>query len=646
MVGLLLKTLKRFKGDKRGLNEIFSAILVIALAVSGAAVGALVVLPMITRASYESRVIMVQDQLKDLNDAIEALLTDERGSQQHLGAPSLTVPITYDDGDQVVVGFYDYDSDTDTYTPLSGSGSQIPLQLGRVSVKLSDYTQTVPEGGVLYLNGPEPELERPIAFFWDMGSQGTSYVGFDNSRVDHPLGESSYFLNLDYRVRVQLGELSEETIEITKDMAYAKPVVTPNGDLVVGYEDGTIYRFKNKNTDTLTFDDGVKILFEHSHPYAAPEVVDWNSDGKLDLLVGDSSGYVTYYENTGTNDKPRYANGEYLQVWWKIEFKGELIDEGPTDLRVNDYHYSVPTAADVDNDGDIDLLVGYGSEPTKSKQVYFFENRADPDEESKEPKLYKTLIDFFGIFEFTLDDNYIVTPGCFLGRKFKSKGHTTVSTYDIDAENGPDIIVGDKNGNIYVLNNTGEETFFFNRPIFEPCQAYYHGGDGNLAKTFKLDSIFKSIYGYNLAYTAPLFKDLTGDGILDLVFGEQGGGIFLMEGIDPENGHFYPIDFNNPVPLLPPIKEVVETGKMNVEILIETVLLRTTSPTNTLESSDILIELSEIEIQEYQFTDDISTLAIRVAINDGHEELLPDYRATPNIGNLTVKVIKRIMNLS
>ncbi|MFX1251483.1 MAG: FG-GAP repeat domain-containing protein [Promethearchaeota archaeon] len=644
MIELLEKALKQLKRDKRGLNEAVSAVLVIALAVSGAAMGVLVVLPMINNASYESQVIMVQDQLKDLNDAIEALLTDEGGAQQHVSAPGLTVPITYDDGDLVVIGLYDYDSDTGTYTPLNGPISQIPLQLGRARVKLSSYTQTVPEGGVLYLNGPDPELERPIAFFWDMGTQGTSYAGFDNSRVTHPLGESSYFLNLDYRVRVQTGELASEVIETPKDVSFAKPVATPNGDLFVGYEDGTIYWFKNKHTTgTPTFEDGVQIL--SGHPYAAPEVIDWNGDGVNDLLVGDSSGYVTYYRNINSDADPIYVDEGYLQVWWKVELFGELIDEGPTDLRTNDYNYSVPSAADVDDDGDLDLLVGYGSEPTRAKKVYFFENRA---EEVGETRLYKTLVEIGDFFAFTLDDNFIVTTGQGpINFSFKTKGHTTVSTYDIDGENGPDLIVGDKNGNIYVMNNTGEETWLLNRPIFEHMNAY--GGwwaTGNLVKALDIDDYFREAYGHRLTYTAPLFAELTGDGILDVVFGEEEGNVYLMEGIDPENGHFYPIDFNNPIPILPEVKEVVETGKLDVEILIETVLLRTTSPTNTLESSDILIELSEVEIQEYQFTDDISTLAIKVAINNGEQGLLPNYKATSNIGNLTVKVIKRIMDLS
>jgi hypothetical protein len=54
--------------------------------------------------------------------------------------------------------------------------------------------------------------------------------------------------------------------------------------------------------------------------YSAPVVYDWNSDGKKDLLVGQryddatgSHGYVTYFENQGTNASPSFGSGTYIQ---------------------------------------------------------------------------------------------------------------------------------------------------------------------------------------------------------------------------------------------------------------------------------------------------------------------------------------------
>lgn len=54
--------------------------------------------------------------------------------------------------------------------------------------------------------------------------------------------------------------------------------------------------------------------------YSVPVVADWNSDGKKDLLVGqryndgvDNHGYVTYFENEGTNAAPSFGSGTYIQ---------------------------------------------------------------------------------------------------------------------------------------------------------------------------------------------------------------------------------------------------------------------------------------------------------------------------------------------
>ena len=50
--------------------------------------------------------------------------------------------------------------------------------------------------------------------------------------------------------------------------------------------------------------------------YSVPVVYDWNNDGQKDLLVGQnngSNGYVTYFENIGTNAAPSFDSGNYIQ---------------------------------------------------------------------------------------------------------------------------------------------------------------------------------------------------------------------------------------------------------------------------------------------------------------------------------------------
>ena len=87
---------------------------------------------------------------------------------------------------------------------------------------------------------------------------------------------------------------------------------------------------------------------------SAPCVADWDSDGDLDLLVGEISGAMYYVENTGSTRAPKYATPEKMKA-------------AGVDLAVSGD--SGPVVADWDSDGDLDLLVGDGN-----GAVYLFKN--------------------------------------------------------------------------------------------------------------------------------------------------------------------------------------------------------------------------------------------------------------------------------
>lgn len=87
---------------------------------------------------------------------------------------------------------------------------------------------------------------------------------------------------------------------------------------------------------------------------AGPIVVDWDADGKLDLLVGDGEGAVWYFHNTGERNRPEFAAGK------------RFVERSPysgKELRTSDAitaqgMRAKVCATDYDGDGALDLLVG------------------------------------------------------------------------------------------------------------------------------------------------------------------------------------------------------------------------------------------------------------------------------------------------
>ena len=73
---------------------------------------------------------------------------------------------------------------------------------------------------------------------------------------------------------------------------------------------------------------------------SSPALVDIDADGDLDLFAGESSGDLNFYRNVGSPEAPRF----------------ELVSDKFAGIDVG--RRSVPRFADLDQDGDMDLLVG------------------------------------------------------------------------------------------------------------------------------------------------------------------------------------------------------------------------------------------------------------------------------------------------
>jgi hypothetical protein len=207
----------------------------------------------------------------------------------------------------------------------------------------------------------------------------------------HAQPQSSLLLENNFYAAVTAGDLTGD----------GKP------DLLIGNYDGRIRAFANTTTD------GVISFAQITYPLdqydagqnSAPCIVDIDGNGVLDLLVGSSGGEVVLLKNSGTNAAPVFTADAGFSV----------IDVG------ND---AIPFAADIDNDGVMDLLIG-NSEGT------VFHYKRSPLTTNK--------------FELVTD-------------RYRSISLNTQSApcmADMDADGDRDLILGNGKGGLFYYRNVG-----------------------------------------------------------------------------------------------------------------------------------------------------------------------------------------------
>ena len=246
-----------------------------------------------------------------------------------------------------------------------------------------------------------------------------------------------------------------------------------------------------------------------------PAFADLDADGDLDMLVTNKinwddfeSARIFHFENQGTPAAPSF----------------QLI--GPLDI-TGQFHYA-PALADLDADGDLDMLLG-----TWNKGIAFYRNTGTAATPA-----------------FTLEEETYI--------KLTRGSNSTPTLVDIDGDGDLDLFIGESSGELNFYRNTGDAA----TPVFELVTDNFddldvgrrsaptfidldHDGDQDMVVGREADGLafFRNMGTPQEAafvpdssfalpvpiYTVPVFPDLDGDGDGDFVSGGLGGGLVFFE---------------------------------------------------------------------------------------------------------------------
>lgn len=190
-------------------------------------------------------------------------------------------------------------------------------------------------------------------------------------------------------------------------------------DILVGDRNGYTLIFRETGSglvlhDTLCNNSGVNIMVNYN---SNPEVVDWNEDGRKDLLIAEQDsvapahGNLRLYLNIGTNAAPVFNTYS-------------LITCGGVQIK----HYRMTVRVyDLDRDGKKDVLVG-----EDNAKIYFYKNTGtnnSPVFSTKDSLFFNTG----GVIDFYYGSRFCIT--------------------DWKGDGDADILLSDYDGFIYYLEN-------------------------------------------------------------------------------------------------------------------------------------------------------------------------------------------------
>ncbi len=306
-------------------------------------------------------------------------------------------------------------------------------------------------------------------------------------------------------------------------------------DLFIGRLVGTVSRYEVVTTDeagvprfelvTDRFED-IEIIAQIGSLHGANTLTfaDVDADGDQDLFWGDFfEPGLLFIENTGPNCATPVLRGEPVP----FPESNPLATSG----------YNAPTFADVDGDGDPDLLVGviggaYNANRTAADNMNFYEQLSDGDFVLRSDRYVGGVDIGSESVPVFIDDDGDGDQDMWLGNKIQPDDPRTARLYrfeNIGSPTAPAFWLTDTlelSGTYHLLPAFGDLDGDGDRDMvlgsWKADVAYYRNEGYNGVARFTLvdSSMVKLTRGSN---TAPALVDIDADGDLDLFIGEASG---------------------------------------------------------------------------------------------------------------------------
>lgn len=134
-------------------------------------------------------------------------------------------------------------------------------------------------------------------------------------------------------------------------------------DMIIGGE-GALYHYRflgmDKQSGMPKYDEPKVVLQRNGDIFSGsltvPNVVDWDGDGVLDIVSGNSEGRLLFFKNNGTNREPAFALSQYICAAGEpiCIRPGYNIVQGPLEAA---WGYLCPMVVDWNKDGLLDVIV-------------------------------------------------------------------------------------------------------------------------------------------------------------------------------------------------------------------------------------------------------------------------------------------------